>query len=38
VSDLPLEVGSNLSERLQASEGIPPLYAITRQILAGIFA
>jgi hypothetical protein len=38
VSDLPLDVGSNLSERLKASEGVPPLYAITRQILAGIFA
>ena len=38
VSDLPLSVGSNLSERLQASEGVPPLYAITRQILAGILS
>jgi hypothetical protein len=38
VSDLPLDVGSNLSERLKASEGVPPLYAITRQILGGIFS
>lgn len=36
VSDLPLDTTSNLSERLKASEGIPPLYAITRQILTGI--
>jgi len=38
VSDLPLDTSSNLSERLKASEGIPPLYAITRQILTGILA
>jgi len=33
VSDLPLDTGSNLSARLKASEGIPPLYAISREIL-----
>lgn len=38
VSDLPLDASSNLSERLKASEGVPPLYAITRQILRGILA
>ncbi len=37
VSDLPLESGSNLSERLSPSEGIPPLYAITREMLGGLF-
>jgi hypothetical protein len=37
VSDLPLEVGSSLSERLSPSEGIPPLYAITREVLDGLF-
>jgi hypothetical protein len=37
VSDLPLEASSNLSERLSPSEGIPPLYAITREVLGGIY-
>jgi hypothetical protein len=37
VSDLPLEAGSSLSERLSPSEGIPPLYAITREVLDGLF-
>lgn len=36
VSDLPLETGSNLSERLRPQEGIPPLYAITREVLSRI--
>jgi len=35
VSDLPLDAGSNLSERLSPTEGIPPLYAITREVLRG---
>jgi CRP-like cAMP-binding protein len=33
VSDLPLRSGHRLSERLSPREGIPPLYAITREIL-----
>jgi len=37
VSDLPLEAGSNLSERLSPVEGIPPLYAITREMLGSLF-
>ena len=37
VSDLPLDHVANLSGRLRASEGIPPLYAATREILCGIF-
>jgi CRP-like cAMP-binding protein len=36
VSDLPLAHESSLAERLGAGEGIPPLYAITREILHGI--
>jgi hypothetical protein len=36
VSDLPLQPGSGLSERLRPQEGIPPLYAITREILSAI--
>jgi hypothetical protein len=36
VSDLPLEAGSGLSARLSPTEGIPPLYAITREVLGGI--
>lgn len=36
VSDIPLRHDSNLSARLRATEGIPPLYAITREILSGI--
>ena len=37
VSDLPLDVSANLSAHLSPVEGIPPLYAITREILCGIF-
>lgn len=37
VSDLPLEKGVSLSVPLLASEGIPPLYAVTRHILSSIF-
>ena len=33
VSDRPLESRANLVFRLRRSEGIPPLYAITRHIL-----
>jgi hypothetical protein len=33
VSDLPLQSHSNLATPLQRSEGVPPLYAITRHIL-----
>jgi hypothetical protein len=36
VSDLPLNTGANLSERLSPVEGIPPLYAITREVLSKI--
>jgi hypothetical protein len=38
VSDLPLQPGASLSERLSPQEGIPPLYAITREILSRILA
>ena len=37
ISDLPLDHEANLSGRLRAIEGVPPLYAVTREILAGIF-
>lgn len=37
VSDLPLDRTADLSARLSAVEGIPPLYAITREILSEIF-
>ena len=33
VSDLPLEANASLAAPLRASEGVPPLYAITRHIL-----
>lgn len=36
-SDVPLEPEQNLSEALHPSEGVPPLYAITRAMLQGIF-
>jgi hypothetical protein len=36
VSDLPLETGLSLSERLSPTEGIPPLYAITREVLRAL--
>lgn len=35
-SDLPLRHDANLSARLRAAEGIPPLYAATREVLTGI--
>ncbi len=37
ISDLPLAHGQSLSGSLGAFEGIPPLYAITRQVLAEVF-
>jgi hypothetical protein len=37
VSDLPLAHDATLSARLRAIEGVPPLYAITREMLTGIF-
>jgi len=36
VSDLPLATGEQLSSRLHPAQGIPPLYAVTREVLAGI--
>lgn len=36
ISDVPLEPGENLSTSMSASEGIPPLYAITRAVLQAI--
>ena len=35
-SDLPLDHASNLSARLRSVEGVPPLYATTREVLRGI--
>ena len=37
-SDVPLDPDSTLSESLSANEGVPPLYAITRAILAQILS
>jgi hypothetical protein len=37
VSDLPLSSVSRLSARLSPLEGVPPLYAATRELLSGIF-
>lgn len=37
VSDIPLEHSANLSARLLPHEGVPPLYAITRQVLSAMF-
>ena len=37
VSDVPLQHGTDLATRLDPSEGIPPLYAITRHILSQVF-
>lgn len=37
VSDLPLQSSDTLSAPLAASEGVPPLYAITRYVLNTIF-
>lgn len=36
VSDLPLQVGHSLAGALDLAEGIPPLYAVTREILSAI--
>lgn len=36
VSDLPLQAGMRLSERLSPQEGVPPLYAVTREVLSEI--
>lgn len=38
VSDLPLQAGETLAGALRPHEGIPPLYAITREILASVLA
>ena len=38
VSDLPLDASATLSTPLGSTEGIPPLYAITRQILSEILS
>ncbi len=37
VSDLPLSPDEKLSARMSPLEGIPPLYAATREIISGIF-
>ena len=36
ISDVPLEADASLAARLHPSEGIPPLYAITRHVLSSI--
>ena len=36
VSDLPLQHDQNLSGAMRAHEGIPPLYAVTREVLTAI--
>ena len=38
VSDLPMDASAGLSARLASVEGVPPLYAITRQILSEIIS
>ncbi|MEZ6185047.1 MAG: cyclic nucleotide-binding domain-containing protein [Planctomycetota bacterium] len=38
VSDVPLETGHTLTQSLHPSEGVPPLYAVTRAILREILA
>lgn len=38
VSDLPLSPHETLSGRMSPAEGIPPLYAVTREILSGVSA
>ncbi|MBN2511050.1 MAG: cyclic nucleotide-binding domain-containing protein, partial [Spirochaetales bacterium] len=38
VSDLPMQAGQTLSQGLSAAEGLPPLYAITREILSRILS
>ncbi len=37
VSDMPLAHGENLAKAMGLSEGIPPLYACTREVLQSIF-
>jgi hypothetical protein len=37
ISDVPLKPKESLAARLHPSEGVPPLYAITRHVLASIF-
>ncbi len=37
VSDLPADTKSQLSMKMDLSEGIPPLYAATREVLSDIF-
>ena len=37
VSDLPAAKGNQLSMKMALSEGIPPLYAVTREVLSDIF-
>ena len=37
VSDLPAAEGNQLSMKMALSEGIPPLYAVTREVLSDIF-
>ena len=36
VSDLPLHAGETLSGSMRAMEGVPPLYAVTREVLTAI--
>jgi len=36
ISDLPLEADASLAARLHPSEGIPPLYAVTRHVLSSV--
>ena len=38
VSDVPLEHGESLSAAMSLHEGIPPLYAITREILVAVMS
>ena len=37
MSDLPAAEGNQLSMKMELSEGIPPLYAVTREVLSDIF-
>ena len=37
ISDLPLDHEANLSGSMGIMEGLPPLYAITREVLREIF-
>ncbi len=36
ISDLPLQTHSNLSGSMRLMEGVPPLYAVTREVLTSI--